>query len=78
MARMPDGTSRPAYTRFFATTVTNVSTANWTRERIGPERLARSLGWSALDQMQTNLLNEFGPDLRRFGMRAWKRVRHIP
>ena len=78
MARMPDGTSRPAYTRFFAGTLTNVSTANWTRERIGPERLARSLGWSTLDQIQTNLLNEFGPDFRRIGMRAWKRVRRIP
>jgi hypothetical protein len=25
--------------------------------------------------MQTNLLDEFGPDLRRIGMRLWKRSR---
>jgi hypothetical protein len=78
LARMPDGASRPAYTRFFAAAVTSVSTAHWTRERMGPERLARSVGWCTLDQIETNLLSEFGPDLRRIGMRAWKRIRRIP
>ncbi len=74
-AQMPDGTSRPAYTRFFAGAVTNVATGNWTRDPIRPARLGQSLGWSTLDQMQTNLMTEFGPDLRLFGMRVWKRVR---
>jgi hypothetical protein len=31
--------------------------------------------FSTLDQAQTNLLDEFGPDLRRIGGRVWKRVR---
>jgi hypothetical protein len=74
-AQMPDGSRRPAYTRFFAGAVTNASTAHWTRQQIRPEWLARSLGWSALDQVQTNMMDEFGPDMRRFGMRLWKRVR---
>src|SRR5215470_12208955 len=39
-AHMPDGTIRPAYTRFFASAVTNLSTANLTRERIQPEWMA--------------------------------------
>jgi hypothetical protein len=74
-AHMPDGTERPAYTRFFASELVNVSTAHWTRQRIQPGWLLQSLAWTALDQTQTNLLDEFGPDLRRFGMRIWKRVR---
>ena len=74
-AQMPDGTSRPAYTRFFAGAVTNVATGNWTRDPIRPARLGQSMAWSTLDQVQTNLTTEFGPDLRQFGMRVWKRVR---
>ena len=75
---MPDGTKRPAYTRFFATELVNVTTANLTRQRIQPRWLLRSLAWSALDQSQTNLLDEFGPDLRRVGLRMWNRIRSRP
>jgi hypothetical protein len=74
-AQMPDGTKRPAYSRFFATELVNVSTAHWTRQPIGVEWLSQSLAWSALDQAQTNLLDEFGPDMRRVGLRIWNRVR---
>jgi hypothetical protein len=77
-AQMPDGTKRPAYTRFFATELVNVTTANLTRQRIQPRWLLQSLAWSALDQSQTNLLDEFGPDLRRVGLRMWNRVRSRP
>jgi hypothetical protein len=76
-ARMPDGTTRPAYTRFFATALTDVSTAHWTGERIRPEWLMTNLAWSALDQMQVNLLDEFGPDLRRIGNRIWRRAHRV-
>ncbi len=77
-AQMPDGSSRPAYTRFAAVTVTSVATGNWTRDPIRPARLGRTLAWSTLDQVQTNMIAEFGPDLRRFGTRVWKRVRPRP
>lgn len=74
-AQMPDGGRRPAYTRFFAGALADVSTAHWTRQAIRPEWLLQSLGTSALDRAETNLLDEFGPDLRSFGMRIWKRTR---
>ena len=74
-AQMPNGTKRPAYTRFFASALANVSTAHWTRQPIQPRWLLQSLAWSSLDQVQTNLLDEFSPDLRRIGVRIWKRVR---
>jgi hypothetical protein len=77
-ARMPDGTKRPAYTRFFAAAVASVSTAHWTGQRVQPRWLLRSVGWSAVDQMQTNLLDEFGPDLRRMGKHIWNRIKDRP
>ena len=73
-AQMPDGTKRPAYTRFLSSELANVSTARWTRQPIRPEWLVTSLTCSTLDQAQTNILDEFGPDLRRFGGHIWKRV----
>ena len=78
LAQMPDGTTRPAYTRFAAVTVTSMATGNWTRDPIRPSRLGRTLAWSTLDQVETNMIAEFGPDLRRFGTRVWKRVRPRP
>jgi hypothetical protein len=74
-ARMPDGTQRPAYTRIFAGAVADISTAHWVRQPLLPSWMAQSLAWSTLDQIQTNLLDEFGPDLRRTGRRLWNNVR---
>jgi hypothetical protein len=73
-AQMPDGTKRPSYTRFFANELANASTAGWGRQSMRPERLMKSLTRSTLDQAQTNILDEFGPDLRRIGTHIWKRV----
>ena len=75
MAQMPDGTKRPAYTRFLASGVASASSAYWTKQPIQPQFLLQSLAGSILGQAQTNLLDEFGPDLRRVGIRIWKRVR---
>lgn len=74
-ARMPDGRTRPAYTRFFASATAELSTAHWTGQPIRPEWAFQAVGWSALDQIQTNLLDEFGPDLRRIARRLWKQAR---
>jgi hypothetical protein len=73
-AQMPDGSRRPAYTRFFALELANVSTVRWGRQPIRPEWFMKSLTRSTLDQAQTNILDEFGPDLRRIGVHIWKRV----
>lgn len=74
-AQMPDGTRRPAYTRFFVSELAHVSTTGWGRQPIRPEWLMKSLTRSTLDQVQTNILDEFGPDLRRIGIHIWKRIR---
>ena len=38
-AQMPDGSKRPAYTRFFASEIASVSVASWTRQPVQPRRL---------------------------------------
>ena len=73
-AQMPDGSRRPAYTRFFASAVTEMSTTHWTGQPIRTAWGFESVGWSALDQAQTNLLDEFGPDFRRIAGRLWKKA----
>jgi len=74
-AQMPDGTRRPAYTRFLAAAGTDLATAHWTGQPIRVEWASRSLGWSLLDQMQTNVLDEFEPEIRRVAGRLWKAPR---
>jgi hypothetical protein len=76
-AQMPDGSIRPAYTRFFAIALAKAATVHWGREPVRPEWFMKSLTRSTFDQAQTNLLDEFGPDLRRIGVRLWKRVRGV-
>jgi hypothetical protein len=76
VARMPDGRERPAYSRFFASAATELSTAHWIGQPIRSPWLFQSVGWSALDQVQTNLLDEFGPDLRRIAGSLWHGARH--
>jgi hypothetical protein len=67
VAQMSNGGARPAYTRFAASTIAEVGTAHWTGQRIGGGWLTQALGEDALDQIETNLLDEFTPDLRRIG-----------
>lgn len=69
VASMPGGGERPAYTRFVASAVAELSTAHWTGQRITAGWLAGALGSGALDQIETNLLDEFAPDIRRVGRR---------
>jgi hypothetical protein len=67
LARMTDGRARPAYTRFAAATMAELGTAHWTGQHITGEWLTQAVGEAALDQIETNLLDEFTPELRRIG-----------
>jgi hypothetical protein len=77
-ARTSNGAVRPAYTRYVSAAIAEASTAHWVGQTIQPRWMLQTLGWGALDQIQTNLLDEFGPDLRLVGIRMWKRLRHLP
>ena len=74
VAGMSRGTEQPAYARFAAAALAEVSTAHWIGRPLEPGWVAETLGWGVLDQIQNNLLDEFGPDFRRFGRRVGKRV----
>lgn len=74
-ARTRGGGVRPAYTRVFSTLAVDAATVHWTSRPIRTGLLLESSAWSLLDQFETNLLDEFGPDLRRAGKRAWQRLR---
>jgi hypothetical protein len=78
VAKMPDGTERPAYTRFFASATTELSTAHWVGQPIRTRWEFQSVGWSVLDQAETNLMDEFSPDLRRIAIRLWDVARSRP
>jgi hypothetical protein len=71
VAQMPDGTERPAYTRFFASATTELATAHWVGQPIRTKWVFQSVGWSVLDQAETNLVDEFSPDVRRIATRLW-------
>ena len=77
IARKMNGAETPAYTRFAALAVAEVGTAHWTGQRIDTGWLAQALASGAVDQMQTNLLDEFGPDLRRAGTRVSNLLRRV-
>ena len=78
IARMPNGSDGPAYTRFAAAAVAEVSTAHWVGQPVRTRWMVHTLVGAALDQVQTNLLDEFGPDFRRIGYRMLRRVRRQP
>jgi hypothetical protein len=78
LARAAGDRQRPAYTRFAAATVAEVGTAHWTGQPIHAAWLAQALGWGALDQIQTNLLDEFSAEFRRIGGRMCRRLRLVP
>jgi hypothetical protein len=59
--------ARPAYSRFGASIIGELGTAHWTGQHIAAGWLAQAVAEGALDQVETNLLDEFTPDLRRIG-----------
>jgi hypothetical protein len=67
VAHISGGRARPAYTRFAASTIAEVGTTHWTGQHITRAWLSQALAESALDQIETNLLDEFAPDLRGIG-----------
>jgi len=38
--------------------------------------LTRTLVFGITDKVQDNLLDEFSPDLKRFGLKIWRKIHH--
>lgn len=75
LAKGPDGEWRPAYSRYAGTLGAITVSSAWQGRPLTTGRLARSFGLSATNYFQDSLFNEFEPDLRRLGMRAWRNLR---
>jgi hypothetical protein len=74
---MTDGRARPAYTRVASATIAEIGTAHWTGQHITGGWLAHAFADGTLDQIETNLLDEFTPDLRRIGKALHDRLATI-
>ncbi len=74
-ARSKNGQIRPAYSRIISVTAALLIANRWQPRPMTGMRLADSVMFNITDMAQDNLLVEFGPDLKKFGMRYWHKLR---
>ena len=67
----PGGRRRPAYGMFAALTATAFIVSVWQPRRVCTGEVMRGVSFSLLDRVQGRLLEEFSPDMKRFGKRIW-------
>jgi hypothetical protein len=73
-ARAASGRTRPAYSRVFAVTAALLIANRWQPLPKTGCNLAGALVFNATDMAQDNLLQEFTPDLKRFGSKFWHKI----
>ena len=69
LARGPDGSFRPAYSRFAGTLGGIAVYSAWQGHPITTRHVALELTWAMSSSFQDALLTEFSPDLRRLSRR---------
>jgi hypothetical protein len=73
-ATVPDGTTRPAYSRIAAGFGAEFVSSRWSPERGSPGQWALDATWCLMDRFPNSYLSEFSPDLTRFGKRIARKV----
>lgn len=73
-ARARSGNTRPAYSRIIAVTAGTLIANQWRSDPKIGGNLTRALVFGVTDKIQDHLLVEFGPDLKRFGHKIWRKV----
>jgi hypothetical protein len=73
-ARAASGNTRPAYSRILAVTAALLIANRWQPLPKTGCNLAGALVFNVTDMAQDNLLQEFTPDLKRFGSRFWGKI----
>ena len=71
-ARTNSGRRRPAYAAFAAITATAFIVSVWQPRAVSPGHVMRGVSFSLLDRVPDRLLDEFSPDMKRFGKRVWR------
>jgi hypothetical protein len=67
-----DGHRRPAYATLAALTATAFIVSVWQPRRFSACEVMRGVSFSLLDRVPDRLLDEFSPDMKRFGKRMWR------
>jgi hypothetical protein len=75
-ARAGSGNTRPAYSRIIAITTGTLIANQWRADPKAGANLTRALVFGVTDKIQADLLQEFSPDLKRFGHRIWGRAHY--
>jgi hypothetical protein len=81
LASVPDGSVRPAYSRFAAAFGGEFLYSRWTPRGESGGEIVRRATWSLLDRIPNSYLDEFTPDLVRIGRRVrnkFRRARPTP
>ena len=74
VAYTPDGHARPAYSRLLGAAGGIYTLSEWNCKPMTTGRMAHQLSWVLASNVQDSLLNEFSPDLKRFGLRVGNRL----
>ena len=71
LAYKPDGSVEPMYGRMAAGVVATMTASTWHPQSTSPQRVISGVGLGAVNRASDNLLEEFTPDLKKFGRRTW-------
>jgi hypothetical protein len=75
-ARTESGKTHPAYSRIIAITTGTLISNRWRSDPKTDYDLTDALVFGVTDKIQDDLAQEFSPDLKRFGRKAWRKIRH--
>lgn len=75
-ARARSGNTRPPYSRIIAITTGTLIANQWRSNPQTGGNLTCALVFGVTDRIQADLLQEFSPDLKRFGHRIWGRAHY--
>lgn len=76
-AKTPDGLCRPAYSRFGATIANAYISSVWQPRPMGHGDVWADIGSSFGDYISGSMLDEFSPDLKKFGKRRAQVFRRL-
>jgi hypothetical protein len=75
-AHESNGSTRPAYSRFGAVAASILIANQWLPHPETGGNLTRTVAFGITDKVQGDLLQEFSPDLKRLGRKAWRKIYH--
>lgn len=74
VAYTPDGHARPAYSRLIGAAAGIYTLSVYNERPMTSGRMAHELSWVLASNVQDSLLNEFSPDMKRFGLKMKNRL----